>query len=99
MTNCDDIQVQRTPQTKGRGTALTPEPEEDEAGCNFKERYFIMVDHKLIMFHSEDDQQERGILHLKYSRLKLTSLKDPNTKLYGFFLMAKGTRMAFYARD
>lgn len=53
----DGIQVQRTPQTKSRSTvqAAPIEVEEDES-CNFKERYFIMVDHKLIMFHSEDDQ-------------------------------------------
>ena len=53
----------------------------------------------MIMFYDEDDTQERGILHIKYARLKLTSLKDSKTKLYGFFLMAKGARFAFYVHD
>jgi hypothetical protein len=33
---------------------------------------------------------ERGILDVKYARIKKTHLKDDKTKLFGFILMAKG---------
>ena len=45
---------------------------------------------KLIQFSNEDDEMERGILNIKYARLKKTHLKDDKTKLWGFILMAKG---------
>ena len=50
----------------------------------------MFVDDKIIQFGSEDDKMESGILHIKYARLKKTHLKDSDTKLYGFILMAKG---------
>ena len=48
------------------------------------------------MFNSDDDTMERGILQIKYARLKKTHLKDANTKLFGFILMAKGLFLQFY---
>ena len=33
---------------------------------------------------------ERGILNIKYARLKKTHLKDKDQKIFGFILMAKG---------
>ena len=42
------------------------------------------------MLNNDDDFQEKGVLHIKYARLKKTYLKDRNTKLFGFILMAKG---------
>jgi hypothetical protein len=59
----------------------------------------MLVGHRLIQFGSEDDQMERGILNCKYARLKKTHLKDSNTKLFGFILMAKGQCLQFYNED
>ena len=39
---------------------------------------------------------EQGILNCKYARLKKTHLKDKDTKLFGFILMAKGQCLQFY---
>jgi len=61
-----------------------------EKAANFKQKYIIFVGNKLIQFNSEDDTMERGILNIKYARLKKTHLKDDKTKFFGFILMAKG---------
>jgi hypothetical protein len=50
----------------------------------------VFVENKLIQFNDDEDFMERGVLHIKYARLKKTHLKDSNTKLFGFILMAKG---------
>lgn len=42
---------------------------------------------------------ERGILQIKYARLKKTHLKDSSTKLFGFILMAKGQYLRFFHTD
>ena len=59
-------------------------------GANFKQKYFVFVENRIIQFSRDDDTVERGILNIKYARLKKTHLKDANTKLFGFILMAKG---------
>ena len=59
----------------------------------------MLVGHMLIQFNSEDDTMERGILNCKYARLKKTHLKDANTKMWGFILMAKGQCLQFYYTD
>ena len=42
---------------------------------------------------------ERGILNIKYARLKKTHLKDSSKKIYGFILMAKGKCLQFYHEE
>ena len=42
---------------------------------------------------------ERGILNIKYARLKKTHIKDNKMKLYGFILMQKGLSLQFFAED
>lgn len=59
-------------------------------GANFKQKYFVFVENRIIQFSRDDDTMERGILNIKYARLKKTHLKDAKTKLFGFILMAKG---------
>ena len=48
------------------------------------------------MFQNDKDNMEKGILQIKYARLKKTSVKDGKNKLYGFILMAKGIGLRFY---
>lgn len=48
------------------------------------------MNHKIIQFNHEKDTMERGILDIKYARLKKTHLKDSQQKMYGFIIMAKG---------
>jgi len=67
--------------------------------ANFKQKYFVFDQHRLIMFSNDDDFQEKGILHIKNARLKKTYLKDSKTKLFGFILMAKGQCIQFYSTD
>jgi hypothetical protein len=71
--------------------------EKESQQANFKQKYLIYVGHSLIQFENKEDQMERGILHIKYARLKRTHLKDDKTKLHGFILMAKGKSMQFYS--
>ena len=59
-------------------------------GANFKQKYIVYVENRLIQFSNAEEPAERGILNIKYARLKKTHLKDANTKLFGFILMAKG---------
>ena len=42
---------------------------------------------------------ERGILNIKYARLKKTHLKDKDQKIFGFILMAKGQSLQFYSTN
>jgi hypothetical protein len=48
---------------------------------------------------TDDDDQERGILHLKNCRLKKNSFKDETKQYFGFILMAKGLMQEFYTND
>lgn len=66
---------------------------------NYKRRYVIYAGHKLIIFKSNTDKKERGILDIKYARLKETRLNNHNIKLYGFVLMARGGRLYFYSEN
>ena len=43
---------------------------------NFKEKYFVFTDEKIVQFCSDDDTMERGILNIKNARLKKTHMKD-----------------------
>ena len=79
-----------------------------------KEDYFVLSGHWLIKFNvsfyntllttisvakNESDSQERGVLHLQNARLKKCHFKDANNLyMYGFILMAKGTKIEFYLR-
>jgi hypothetical protein len=73
--------------------------ESEAKEANFKEKYMMLVGHRLIQFNSEDDTKERGILNCKNARLKKTHLKDSVTKMWGFILMAKGQCLQFYNTD
>ena len=77
---------------------FTPKKVGDEE-ANFKQHYFIYVDHMLIQFKHEEDTRERGILHIKYARLKKTHIKDNKMKLYGFILMQKGLNLQFFSEE
>jgi hypothetical protein len=59
----------------------------------------ILVGTRIIEFANEEDTMERGILNIKYARMKKTHLKDSQKKLYGFILMAKGKCLQFYNED
>lgn len=50
----------------------------------------MLVGTRIIQFSNDEDTMERGILNIKYARLKKTHLKDSSKKIYGFILMAKG---------
>ena len=51
----------------------------------------------MIMFNSDEDEEERGVLDIKNCRLKKHNFKDTNLKyLYGFIIMAKGKTIDFY---
>ena len=68
--------------------------------ATYKERYFMYHEHTLIQFNHENDTQERGILQIKYARLKKTKITDKNKKkLYGFVLMMKGRSLQFFMED
>lgn len=84
-----------------RNICVSPKfaPKKEEEDANFKQRHFVYVDDKLIQFHSEDDEMERGVLHIKYARLKKTHIKDSNMKLYGFILMMKGLSLQFFTEE
>jgi hypothetical protein len=86
----DDISVQSNQQQSNSEMQKAP---------NFKQKYMMLVGHRLIQFNSEDDTMERGILNCKYARLKKTHLKDSTTKMWGFILMAKGQCLQFYNTD
>lgn len=74
--------------------------EESKGGDpSFKQRFYIYAGHHLIQFKNESDVQERGRLNIKFARLRKTSLKDEQSKLFGFILMAKGVRLHFYTYD
>jgi hypothetical protein len=62
----------------------------DKDKPNFKKKYFLLSGNKLIQMTNDGDTMERGILNIKYARLKKTHLKDSSQKLWGFILMAKG---------
>lgn len=88
------IQVQNTPPptTKKVGDGADP-------NANFKQKYFVLVDNRLIQFNCEGDTMERGVLNIQYARLKRTHIKDENQKIWGFILMAKGQFFHFYHAD
>ena len=67
--------------------------------ANFKQRYFMYYEHTIIQFGHEEDNMERGILEIKYARLKKTYIKDDKIKLFGFILMQKGLSLQFYTED
>lgn len=79
----------------------TPPPSVANQGpaANFKQKYFVYTENQLIQFNNDDEPMEQGILQIKYARLKKTHLKDSQTKLFGFILMAKGQYLRFFHTD
>lgn len=75
------------------------EDDDGKTPPNFKRRFYVQSGHQLIEFKREGDPRERGKLNIKFARLRKTSLRDGDTKLHGFVLMAKGVRLHFYAED
>ena len=52
--------------------------EKEEEIASFEERYFVFAENRLIYFNEEGDDKERGVLQIRYSRMKKTSLRDSN---------------------
>jgi serine/threonine protein kinase len=92
----DNINV--TPVVGSAGPATPPPTAKnlEKNQANFKQKYFVYTENKLIQFCDDDDTHERGVLQIKYARLKKTHIKDNKTKLYGFILMAKGLYLQFF---
>jgi hypothetical protein len=93
----NNISVQGTPPPLTKN--LSSKSQNEGPVANFKERYFVFVDNKIVMFNDEEDMNEKGVLQIKYARLKKTHIKDDNTKLYGFILMAKQKLLQFFHPD
>lgn len=71
--------------------------EGDGDKTNYKKRYAVYAGHRIILFKSQTDTQERGIIDIKYARIKETKLLCGSKRFYGFVLMARGCRLFFYA--
>ena len=69
--------------------------EGDGGKSNYKKRYAIYAGHQIILFKNQDDKQERGIIDIKYARMRETVLICGKLKMNGFILMARGNRMFF----
>eukprot|EP00347_Sterkiella_histriomuscorum_P000721 403374762 len=62
-----------------------------------KERYYIYQEQRILQFNTMQDTQERGILNIKYARLKKLHFTDETgAYVYGFILMGKGNQIELY---